>query len=132
VTQALGIALKIPDNAAYTALTTLRRLGFDLAAVERSDVVVFDDEHDIAALARIEHDETLFNPNKHRLVEFADSRPREGEVWIALRDLVIRPRRYVAWRLFERGGAPAPTEVVMRAAQQLLCNPAVEEALFRT
>ena len=37
--RAVAINLKIPDNAAYTALVTLRRLGVDVDRVERSEMV---------------------------------------------------------------------------------------------
>ena len=44
--RTIAITLKIPDNAAYTALTALQKLGFDVARVERSDVYVMTDNGD--------------------------------------------------------------------------------------
>ncbi len=144
--RALAISLKIPDNAAYTALTTLQRLGVAVARVERSDVWVVDDDGDAASfLTRVERNETIFNPNKHRAAELGIAQPRPGEVWIeeiGAHDEVrehmggkaipgIRhPRRYVGWRLIAADGAPASAGIVRDAAQRLLCNPAIEIAHY--
>jgi hypothetical protein len=127
--RAVAIALKIPDNAAYTALVALRRLGVDVAGVERSEVRVFDDGGSVdALLARIAADETIFNPNKHRLVLLDDCGPREGEVWIAPR---AGAARAIAWRLTDAQGSPANRELLDAATKRLLCNPAIDRAVTR-
>ncbi|HEV7180442.1 MAG TPA: hypothetical protein VGN11_11245 [Candidatus Baltobacteraceae bacterium] len=156
--RTVAISLKIPDNAAYTTLTTLQRLGIDVARVERSDVWRVDDGGDASTFsARIESNETIFNPNKHRLLILDQPRPRDGEVWIAQTALpferpaagngsdlgsseqlggkvipgITRAYRYVGWRLLRAGGEPVEGAVVRRAAELLLCNPAIEIAHFK-
>ncbi len=130
--QAVAIGLKIPDNTAYTALVTLRRLGVEVERVERSEIHVFDDAGDADALVqRIETDETIFNPNKHRLVLLDGEAPRSGEVWI---EPIARPKggggpAAEAWRLFDRAGAPVGPSVLAAAIERLLCNPAIERAV---
>ncbi|MBV8638700.1 MAG: hypothetical protein JO322_11520 [Candidatus Eremiobacteraeota bacterium] len=144
--RTVAISLKIPDNAAYTTLTTLQRLQLDVAHVERSEVwVVEDDGSPDDFIARMESNETIFNPNKHRLVDLGVDEPRPGEVWIAehgahneMREHlggkkipgVSQPRRFVGWRLLNRDGAPVDAPVVRTAAERLLCNPAIEMALY--
>lgn len=129
--RSVAIALKIPDNEAYTAAATLRRLGIDVTAVERADVWQFEDERDDRELVRqIERTETLFNPNKHVLHLLDTNGPRNGEVWIEQRTGAAEnpvPRRYAAWRLF-KGAAPADARTVREAADRLFCNPAIERA----
>lgn len=149
MTRAVAIRLKIPDNEAYTALSTLRRLGVSLAALERADVWVFDDagsEGDFTA--RVEANELLFNPNKHELRLLEDAQPRTGEAWIeplpedrgTVNDVtgLGRPleqiaygKRFVAWRLFTRAGVPADSVTLAQAVEKLLCNPAIEKARIR-
>ena len=125
--RAVAINLKIPDNAAYTALVTLRRLGIDIAGVERSEIVRFKDAPDGMALAaRVESDESLFNPNKHRVTVLDADAPRAGELWI-VQDNADRP---IGWRLFTAPGVPAGTDVLAQAAERLLCNPAIERAIY--
>lgn len=144
--RTVAISLKIPDNAAYTTLTTLQRLRLDVAHVERSEIWVVEDQgapDDF--IARMESNETIFNPNKHRLVDLGVDEPRPGEVWIAEHgahdetrehlggkkiDGISRPRRYVGWRLLDHAGTPVDASVVRAAAQRLLCNPAMESALY--
>ena len=102
--RAIAINLKIPDNAAYTALVTLRRLGVDVDRVERSEIVRFPlATEPREMIAEVEGDELLYNPNKHRITVLDDDAPRPGEVWIVLDD-ADRP---VGWRLFSASGAPA-------------------------
>lgn len=126
--RAVAISLKIPDNAAYTALTTLQRLGVDVKRVERSEILVIDAPGDNAALAKaIEGDEAIFNPNKHRLSVLGAVEPRPGEVWIAE---MGRERRFIGWRLLDAAGHPATADVLRAAAERLLCNPAIEKATF--
>lgn len=127
MSRAVAINLKIPDNAAYTALVTLRRLGVDVARVERSEIVRFADAPDARALiAAVESDESLYNPNKHRVTVLDADAPRPGEVWI-FQDDGDRP---IGWRLFGASGKPASADVLAQAAERLLCNPAIERALF--
>jgi hypothetical protein len=134
--RAFAIGLKIPDNSAYTAMTTLRRLGIDVDRVERSEIVRFEDGGDPAELrAHIERDEFVFNPNKHRLTLLSSAKPRAGEVWIetmggATTVARLAARRYVGWRLFTHDGTPAPEATVKAAVEALLCNPAIEKAIY--
>jgi phosphoribosylformylglycinamidine (FGAM) synthase PurS component len=137
--RTIAIRLKIPDNEAYTALTALRRLGVEIARLERAEIWQMDDagaENDFAQ--RVERNETLFNQNKHELQVLQSDRPREGEAWIEQLDAqdvavritgVTRARRYVGWRLFAEGHAPADSQTVRAAVDHLLCNPAIERAL---
>ena len=137
MTRSFTITLKIPDNAAYTALTALQRLGFDIAHVERSEVWIVDDGGDPDTfIERIAKNETIFNLNKHRITDLGVDQPRPGEVWImengkhdAIRGFK-KANRYVGWRLMASGGAPVDTSVVRDAAERLLCNPAVETSIF--
>jgi phosphoribosylformylglycinamidine (FGAM) synthase PurS component len=126
--RAVAINLKIPDNTAYTALTTLQRLGVDVARVERSEILVVDFGGDDDALAAtIERDEAIFNPNKHRLTVLDAHTPRSGEVWIAE---MGREKRYIGWRLMDKTGEPAGIAALRMACTRLLCNPAIEKATF--
>jgi hypothetical protein len=148
MTLTLEVALTIPDNEALTAFTTLRRLGVEVGSVERADVWRFgvDPGSAEALVAAVRVTETIFNPNKHRLRQRDDGLPGQGEVWIdevaasirgdrpfrfAGRDLpgVSRLERFVAWRLFDREGSPAPRSVVDSAVETLLCNPAFQRAI---
>lgn len=125
--RAIAINLKIPDNAAYTALVTLRRLGVEVAGVERSEIVRFanaPEPHEL--IAQVERDESLYNPNKHRVTVLDEDAPRPGEVWI-VQDDADRP---VGWRLFRVSGAPSSAAVLAQATELLLCNPAIERAIF--
>jgi hypothetical protein len=144
--RAVAISLKIPDNAAYTTLTTLQRLKIGVTRVERSEVWVVEDSGDPNDFVeRMESNETIFNPNKHRLTDLGIDQPRPGEVWIA--DLlkhdetrehlggkkisgITNARRYVGWRLLGADGAPAEATLVRSASEQLLCNPAIESAFY--
>jgi phosphoribosylformylglycinamidine (FGAM) synthase PurS component len=127
VKRAVVIGLKIPDNAAYTALVALRRLGVNVERVERSDIWFFDDD-DIAALAaKVKADERIFNPNKHRLMVLDESSPRSGEVWIE--PLCGKTQHATAWRLFDAHGEPAARNMLDAAIERLLCNPAIDRAV---
>ena len=135
-----AISLKIPDNTAFTTLTALRRLGVDAAKLERSEIWLVQDEGDAATFAaRIERNETIFNPNKHRLTLLDHAKPRTGEAWVeTLHEHVVgktipgitSARRYVGWRMFDANGAPVSADVVAAAVERLLCNPAIEKALL--
>src|SRR5215469_15324015 len=142
MTRTIAITLKIPDNAAYTALTALQRLGFDVARVERSEVWVVEDSGEASDfLERISHNETIFNLNKHRITDLGIDQPRPGEVWVSENGShdetrehlggktipgIKSARRYVGWRMVTPAGAPVEPDVIRSAAERLLCNPAVE------
>ncbi len=127
--RAVAISLKIPDNAAYTALVALRRLGVEVNRVERSEIRFFEDDGDVETLAaRIMADEMIFNPNKHRLTLLEEPVPRSGEVWIepfGSRHGAVA----TAWRLFDERGASVNRTVLDAAVERLLCNPAIERAV---
>jgi hypothetical protein len=133
--RAVAIGLKIPDNAAYTARVALRRLGVDVERVERNEIWFFDESDDAVLERRIVDDETIFNPNKHRLTLLDQSVPRSGEVWIeplvpASRGAVYPERsRRVAWRLFDANGEPVARAILDAAIERLLCNPAIDRAV---
>ena len=144
--RAAAISLKIPDNEAYTALTALRRLGVNAERVERSEIWCVDDHGDPDDFAqRMERNETIFNPNKHRLTVLERSTPRPGEVWICeigahdeVREHlggktiagITQARRYVGWRLLDAHAQPVSHDVLAAATERLLCNPAIEKATF--
>jgi phosphoribosylformylglycinamidine (FGAM) synthase PurS component len=123
--MAVSISLKIPDNAAYTALVALRRLGVETDRVARSEILFFPDEDPEALAIRVMNDETLFNPNKHRLRVLDSNAPRPGEVWI----LPLEGGRATAWRLLDAKGLPVEDGVLQSAVERLLCNPAIEKAV---
>ena len=119
------IRLKVPDNTAYTALVTLRRLGVPVAHVERARLVQVQGEDEAALLARVERDEELFNANLHEASVLPDEALSAGEVRIWPRSARSDIRR---WRLRDENGAPLDTPALRRACAALLCNPAIEEA----
>jgi phosphoribosylformylglycinamidine (FGAM) synthase PurS component len=139
--RTIAVKLKIPDNEAYTALTALRRLGVDIARLERAEIWQLEDTASPSDFTeRVERNETLFNPNKHELQVLEGERPREGEAWIEQLDAqdvslriagVTRARRYVGWRLFSQAHTPADPLTVRAAVDQLLCNPAIERSLLK-
>lgn len=130
--RTVAVGLKIPDNEAYTALTALERLGIPLARIERSAIYVFHDPapaDDLAA--RVTRNESVFNPNKHRLRVLDANEPRGGEVWIE--EIGARwadADRYVGWRLFDAVDRPVDRVTLEAATERLLCNPAIERAHF--
>lgn len=139
MTRAVAIGLKIPDNTAYTALVALRRLGVAVEGVERNEIFFFDDDGDVDALVRrVKADETIFNPNKHRLEVLAQAAPRPGELWIepleppssldSARGDVLGRAIAVAWRLTDAHGLPLRSQLLAAAADRLLCNPAIDRA----
>lgn len=146
IERVAAISLKIPDNEAYTALTALKRLGVDVARLERSEIWRVDDTGDDESfLRRMESNETIFNANKHRLAVLDRAAPRPGEIWIEeigahdeIREHlggktiagIIRARRYVGWRLSDVAGNPASRDILESAATRLLCNPAIEKARY--
>jgi phosphoribosylformylglycinamidine (FGAM) synthase PurS component len=140
VLHTIAIKLKIPDNTAYSALTALRRLGVEVAALERADIWQFAGPatgEDVAA--SVKRNELLFNPNKHVLELLQSSEPRTGETWIsgipAPDDVPpssspAAARHYVGWRLFDEKGKPVSRSTVEDAVEKLLCNPAIERAIL--
>jgi hypothetical protein len=147
--RCVEVALAIPDNEARTALATLRRLGVELAGLERADlyrcdVAAEDAERLVETLRTCE---TVYNPSKHVLRVREDERPGPGEVWIdeiggdapppavpitiAGRALtgVRALERFTAWRLFAAAGRPADAALVAAATGTLLCNPAFQKAI---
>ncbi|GAC1504366.1 MAG: hypothetical protein NVS1B14_10160 [Vulcanimicrobiaceae bacterium] len=138
-THAIAISLKIPDNEARTALAALVRLGVRIDAVERADVWLIEYGGPGADLVKlVRSDEVLFNPNKHALEPLASLRPRGGEIWVEPLDRsasgkmisgIGAAKRVVAWRMWS-GNRPATREILQAAAQALLCNSAIERALF--
>lgn len=144
VERAYVITLTIPDNEAFTALTTLARMGLAVDSAVRSDVWIatVDADHAAALDAAIETIETIYNPNKHRLEIRTDARPRAGEVWITAHDetpaITVAGRtvagvrgivRRTAWRLLDERGADVPAGVLDRATESFLCNPAFQKAI---
>jgi phosphoribosylformylglycinamidine (FGAM) synthase PurS component len=139
VLHTIAIKLKIPDNTASSALTALRRLGVDVAQVERADIWLFagpasSDE----VAASVQRNESLFNPNKHTLEVLESPTPRAGETWVSLipKADVAPPgsskgaaKHFVGWRLFAENGEPASPAAVQDAIEKLLCNPAIERAI---
>ncbi|HLY02231.1 MAG TPA: hypothetical protein VKR56_06995 [Candidatus Cybelea sp.] len=127
MTRAVAISLKIPDNTAFTAAVALRRLGLGVERVERSEIRFFDDGGDVPALIeRIAADETIFNPNKHRVTVLDAPAPRPGELWIEPLGGGIT----IAWRLLAHDDAVLDPEALRAAAERLLCNPAIERAVY--
>jgi phosphoribosylformylglycinamidine (FGAM) synthase PurS component len=126
--RTIEIRLKIPDNTAFTALVALRRLDVSLARIERGMIYTVDDDGDPEALiARIQRDETIFNPNLHQLSIRQTDAPERGEAWIEPLD---RQGQYAtAWRLYDESGNPVKPTVVAAAVERLLCNPAIEKAI---
>ena len=144
VERAYVITLTIPDNEAFTALTTLARMGLPVSAAVRSDVWIATLEARAVAVldGTIGTIETVYNPNKHRLDVRADAVPRPGEVWITARDetpaITVAGRtvagvrgivRRTAWRLLDEHGADVPAEILDRATETFLCNPAFQKAI---
>lgn len=141
-----AIELKIPDNAAFTALVALRRLGLEIEQVRRCEIWRLDDSGDPQTFAqRVRANAAIFNPNKHRLTVLDDAQPRTGEAWVERRqegnevrehlggkgiEGVTAAHRYVGWRLTVAGGVPARRETLRAAVEGLLCNPAIEKAVF--
>jgi hypothetical protein len=144
IERAYVITLTIPDNEAFTALTTLARMGLPVDAAVRSDVWIATVEaaHAAALDGTIGTIETVYNPNKHRLEIRRDARPRPGEVWITALDetpaITVAGRtvdgvrgivRRTAWRLLDERGADVPAGILDRATESFLCNPAFQKAI---
>ena len=123
--RVVEISLKIPDNTAYTALVALRRLGVDVARVERGELRAFDDGEG-ALLERVERDEAIFNPNIHRVTLRECCAPESGEVWIESLDGTVPT---VAWRLFDARDRAVSSHALRTAVDRLLCNPSIDRAI---
>src|SRR5271166_1438314 len=147
IERAFAVSLAIPDNEAYTALVTLRGLGVPCAGIERADIHVFGVESAAAdeLIRLVPTIATIYNPNKHRLTVLDQPRPSRGEVWITEGDLP-QPRAAIvvggvrlpgvqtmwhatAWRLSGADGKDVAPEVLGRAVETLLCNPAFQRAI---
>lgn len=144
VERAYVVSLSIPDNEAFTALTTLARMGLTVAEVRRADVWVARVDPDRigdvdSTLATVE---TIFNPNKHRLEVRSDVRPQPGEVWVMSRDEtpattvlgravpgVFGIVRRTSWRLLDEHGNDVPARDLQHAIDGFLCNPAFQKAM---
>jgi phosphoribosylformylglycinamidine (FGAM) synthase PurS component len=145
VTRYVEVVLTIPDNEAETALTTLRRLGVHVDELRRSDLyrIEVEPEREGTLLETLREIETIYNPNKHALRLRSDVAPQPGEAWIdepKTADSARGPvhvagrvlpgvwalERLVAWQLSDSFGKPASAEVVARATETLLCNPAFQ------
>jgi len=150
VTRCVEVVLTIPDNEAETALATLRRLGVELGELVRADLyrVEVDPAQEEALVATLRDLETIYNPNKHALQVRSDGEPRAGELWVEelhatpppagpvriagrLLPGVTRIEHFTAWRMRDGEGRAAGPEVVARAAQTLLYNPAFQKATTR-
>lgn len=125
----MAIGLKIPDNTAFTAAVALRRLGIAVEKVERSEIWFFEDEGS-ALIERVKADETIFNPNKHCVTVLDEAVPRSGEVWIEPLEPRTGGAAATAWRLFGPSEATLDRESLGAAAERLLCNPAIERAVY--
>jgi hypothetical protein len=146
VERAYVVSLTIPDNEAFTALTTLARMGLAVAAVDRADVWVASVDPDRAGAldAALTTIETIFNPNKHRLEIRPDARPAPGVVWVTAIDeapaATVAGRsvpgvhgivRRTSWRLLDEAGNDVPDAIRQRATESFLCNPAFQKAFER-
>ena len=141
--RTFAVSLTIPDNEAFTALETLDRLGIPVARVVRADIWLFDADEGAGDLASaIASNETIHNPNKHRLAERESDQPAPGEVWIASRDEaparlvagrsipgVTAIRRRTAWRLLDDSDRDVAPAALDRAVETFLCNPAFQVAI---
>jgi phosphoribosylformylglycinamidine (FGAM) synthase PurS component len=142
--KTFAVWLTIPDNEAFTARETLRRMGIAVEEVRRADIWTFvvDDAHATGLHRTIATMETIFNPNKHHLQERAGAHPASGEVWIAPNEEpesngiggraiqgVRAIRRRTAWRLLDGSGNDVAAPELERAIEMFLCNPAFQKAI---
>ena len=138
--MALAVVIRptIPDNEGRTAFSTLRRLGVQIAGLDRAVVLLLDGALDPAtALAAVRSDESIFNANTQALSAAIIDAPAAGDVWITpdIPDLVTidglgEARRLTAWTLRTTSG-PADADTVRLALERLLCNPAVQHVVDR-
>jgi phosphoribosylformylglycinamidine (FGAM) synthase PurS component len=121
----VAVRLKVPDTTAYTALVALRRLGVPVVRVERATLIAVPAGDDDAALERVRRDESLFNPNLHEIEVVRLGAPDAGEIWVR----ADGASSMQAWRLTDERGLPVAPQVLERARDALLCNPAIETAV---
>lgn len=136
--MALAVVIRptIPDNEGRTAYSTLRRLGVQIGALERAELLLLADGFAVEAiLAAVRADESIFNSNTHAISVAPIEKPAAGEVWIAsdIPDLVSiegvgEAHRLTAWTLSGTSG-PADANTVNLAVERLLCNPAVQHVV---
>ena len=142
-----SIELKIPDNTAFTAYDALVRMGLtEIGDVKHSVVWIVDADALPTEVQRaLTRTEIIFNPNKHVLRALASDRPAPGEIWVAtpgrahdrerhlLEQAGLRGVRMVEsrvrWLLLDRHGDPC-SRAVLERAQDLLANPAYQDALI--
>jgi hypothetical protein len=147
IERAFAVRLAIPDNEAYTALVTLQRLGVACEVVARADVHVFgvEDESGDELAQIIPTIATIYNPNKHRLLELSEPRPAAGEVWITSQELPAQREEFIlggvrlpgvrtvwqatSWRLLDASGNDVAPSILDQAIETLLCNPAFQRAI---
>src|SRR3989338_5847243 len=61
------VSLKVPDNVAITAFNTLKKTGYKLKQLERSDYYKFDVENDVESFKKqISNTDILVNSNKNK------------------------------------------------------------------
>ncbi len=145
----------IPDNTAFTVLTSLHHLGYtELTNVERSEHIllkVLDGTRADEVASELSHAEVIFNPNKHRLSYAAenapDVEPAQFEALVRDRDENNRPlqdllvttfgmtallglERAIGWRLYEAKGSAARDRLEWACAA-LLCNPVSQRFQIR-
>ena len=119
-------------------------MGLPVGEVRRAVIWTFTVDPGAAAAlaATLATLEPVFNPNKHRMVERAESQPRRGEVWIAARDEtplrsiagrtlagVSLIEQRTAWELLDEQGSLVAPRVLDRAVETFLCNPAFQKAI---
>lgn len=137
----------IPDNTAFTVLTSLHHLAYtELTKVERSEHIFLEVLDNIRAdkvVSELARAEVIFNPNKHRMSYAAENarnfEPAQFEALVRDRDENNRPlqellvttfgmtallglERAVGWRLYEAKGSAARDRLEWACAA-LLCNP---------
>ncbi|HVA36936.1 MAG TPA: hypothetical protein VNJ51_04920 [Candidatus Dormibacteraeota bacterium] len=141
-----SVELKVPDNAAFTAYDTLKRMGLDeLGDVQRSDVwLVEADALPQQILESLKRTEVIYNPNKHALRALSSDRPAAGEIWVATAGRsherearllaqagltgVRSVESRVRWLLLDERGEPLGRSALDRA-RGLFANPAYQDAL---
>ena len=146
VVRAYVVTLTIPDNEAYTALTTLARMGVPVDAAVRAESVSLrvDAEH-AAALdrthrARSRRFTTRTSIGSRCAATPARDRARSGSPPVDEAPAIPHRgahRRRRAGRRAPHGlaavderGADVPAEVLDRATETLLCNPAFQRAIL--
>ncbi|NOZ80608.1 MAG: hypothetical protein GXP63_02950 [DPANN group archaeon] len=141
----LAVGLRIPDNTAFSALTTLRRLGHDeLIDLRRMDYYEFEvDEEDTedTFASRIVKTDIIVNANKHHahlapvfregVTFIVFDREQEGGLLHTLRDRLgfgqlTSVRKGTLWQFFAQGDAE-PIGMAEKAILELLYTPHYQE-----